>query len=192
MLWRHRRRDRRVPCGLRVHASRNALPERQPVRDYLLPIAYCFLLSAFCSLLTACYLLGAVTTYQVLRRLTAHYSLPTRCETASYVSLYDPTASASCAEFSPAAPHLAHQSLHHEVQRLTLQQARPNPNPNPCPTPDPHPDGSRCNMRASHHLTHPLPRSLHRTLERSHLLVHHLLTGYTYYGRRARPSWCST
>ena len=39
--------------------------------------------------------------------------------------MYDPSASASCEEFSPAAPHLAHQSLHHEVQRLTLQQARP-------------------------------------------------------------------
>lgn len=38
--------------------------------------------------------------------------------------MYDPTASASCEEFSPTAPHLAHQSLHHEVQRLTLQQAR--------------------------------------------------------------------
>ena len=39
--------------------------------------------------------------------------------------MYDPTASASCEEFSPSAPHLAYRSLHHEVQRLTLQQARP-------------------------------------------------------------------
>ena len=51
--------------------------------------------------------------------------MPTRCETANYVSSYDPTASASCAEFSPTAAHLAHRSLHHEVQRLTLQQAGP-------------------------------------------------------------------
>ena len=107
------------------------------------------LLTTFCSLrlllTTSYYLLGVTeTSYQVLRRLTAHYSLPTRCETASYVSLYDPTASASCEEFSPAAPHLAHQSLHHEVQRLTLQQARPHPNPNPCPSPNPNPNGSRC------------------------------------------------
>ena len=34
VLRRHRRRQRRVPCGLRLRARSNALPKRQPVRDY--------------------------------------------------------------------------------------------------------------------------------------------------------------
>ena len=58
-----------------------------------------------------------------------------RCETARYVEQYDPSASASCAEFSPTAAHLTHESLHHEVQRLTLQQARPSPIPEHEPSP---------------------------------------------------------
>ena len=44
------------------------------------------------------------------------------CETARYAELYDPLSAASCAEFRPAAAPLAFESLHHEVQRLTLQQ----------------------------------------------------------------------
>ena len=44
------------------------------------------------------------------------------CETARYAEMYDPLSAASCAEFRPAASPLAFESLHHEVQTLTLQQ----------------------------------------------------------------------
>ncbi len=44
------------------------------------------------------------------------------CETARYAEMYDPLSAASCAEFRPAAAPLAFESLHHEVQTLTLQQ----------------------------------------------------------------------
>ena len=93
-----------------------------PPHAHALRTAYDALLTRCGSPLTGCQ--NRLARYIRCAVLTTYLALPARCETARYVAMYDPTASASCEEFSPSAPHLAYRSLHHEVQRLTLQQAR--------------------------------------------------------------------